>query len=49
MDKQLLDKMALALILAVLVSTAPDWLNPGKQHKSQYDAPWIYPGLSHEN
>lgn len=45
-DKQLLDKLALAVILAVLVSTAPDWLNPNKQHQSQYDAPWIYPGLA---
>lgn len=41
-----LKKAGLLVMLAVLASNAPQWLNPANQHVSNYDAPWIYPSLS---
>jgi hypothetical protein len=41
-----LKRAGLLVMLAMLIATAPHWLNPANQHASNYDAPWVYPGLS---
>ncbi|MBX9690708.1 MAG: hypothetical protein K2X27_28595 [Candidatus Obscuribacterales bacterium] len=46
MSRQDLRKAGILVMLAMLIGTAPQWLNPANQHPSNYDAPWIYPGLS---
>lgn len=41
-----LKRAGLLVMLAMLVGSAPQWLNPANQHVSNYDAPWVYPSLS---
>ncbi len=41
-----LKRVGLLVMAAVLVGSAPQWLNPANQHVSNYDAPWVYPGLA---
>lgn len=49
MDSKDLKRAGLLVMLVMLVSTAPQWLNPANQHASTYDAPWVYPALSPES
>lgn len=44
MEKISLKTVWMAVMLGVLISTAPNWLLNGEHHVSNYDAPWIYPG-----
>lgn len=48
MSSEDLKKAGFVVMLAMLISTAPQWLNPANQRLSNYDAPWIYPALSPE-
>ena len=41
-----LKRAGILAMLALLIGTAPQWLNPANQHVSTYDAPWVYPGLN---
>jgi hypothetical protein len=45
MDSGDLKKAAMLVMLLLLVLTAPRWLNPENRQVSNYDAPWVYPGL----
>jgi hypothetical protein len=40
-----LKRVGILVMAAVLVGSAPQWLNPANKHVSNYDAPWVYPGL----
>lgn len=46
MNSKDLKRAGLLVMLAMLIGTAPQWLNPANQHVSNYDAPWVYPALS---
>jgi hypothetical protein len=45
MDKETLKRVWTLIMLALLVSTASQWMQPGAAKVSGYEAPWIYPGL----
>lgn len=40
-----LKRVGLLAMAAILIGSAPTWLNPANNHVSNYDAPWVYPGL----
>jgi len=44
MKDEALNKIWLAVMLGILVATAPNWLLSDKHEHSTYSAPWIYPG-----
>jgi hypothetical protein len=44
MKKEGLKPIWMAVLLGILVATAPNWLFSDQQKKAAYDAPWIYPG-----
>jgi hypothetical protein len=46
MSQEDLSRVGTAIVLAVLVVTAPNWLSAKKHTTSGYDAPWVYPGLN---
>lgn len=45
MDIKDLKRAGLLVMLAMLIGSAPQWLNPANQRVSNYDAPWVYPAL----
>jgi len=47
MEKISLRTIWMAVMLGLLVSTAPNWMFDPNHHTSNYDAPWIYPGCVH--
>lgn len=46
MDREDFKRAAMLIMLLVLAYTAPQWMQPGKAQQSNYDAPWVYPGLA---
>lgn len=45
MDKETLKRAWTLIMLALLVSTASEWMHPGAARVSGYEAPWIHPEL----
>jgi len=43
MNNDALNKIWMAVMLGILVATAPNWLLSDHHQRSSYDAPWIYP------
>jgi hypothetical protein len=41
MDKVTVKTLCLGFMFAILVATAPTWLNSGKASANNYDAPWM--------
>ncbi|HEY9791170.1 MAG TPA: hypothetical protein V6D22_12260 [Candidatus Obscuribacterales bacterium] len=46
MNKDDIRRATTLILLIVLAYTAPQWLAPGHARTSNYDAPWVYPGLA---
>jgi hypothetical protein len=45
LDKETVKRFWTAVMLLLLVVTAPQWMQPGAAKISAYEAPWVYPGL----
>ena len=45
MEEKPINKIWLAVIVGLLIATSNTWAS-GEHKKSNYDAPWIYPGNS---
>jgi len=44
MEKISLRTVWMAVMLGMLIATAPNWMFESKNRVSNYEAPWIYPG-----
>jgi hypothetical protein len=44
MEKISLKTIWMAVMVGLLIATAPSWMFDPKHQTSNYDAPWIYPG-----
>jgi hypothetical protein len=47
MEKISLKTIWMAVMVGMLIATAPSWMFDPKHQTSNYDAPWIYPGCVH--
>ena len=46
MTQDEIKRLWLGVVVVILASTYPSWINRGGGYQSSYDAPWIYPSMN---